>query len=162
GKCALPPTILSQPQSLTVVAGSNATFGVWAVGLPPLSYQWRFNGTNIPGATNTSLTLSNVQSGAVGADSVRVTNSIGVTNSASANLDVRYLFVYGNGQLLLGTNYSYGLSVAISMQSLFTNGSIFYTLNGSQPSFASTDYTGAFTLTNNATLRAITYSTDFM
>ncbi|PYJ05067.1 MAG: hypothetical protein DME25_09070, partial [Verrucomicrobia bacterium] len=162
GKCALPPTILSQPQSLTVVAGSNATFGVWAVGLPPLSYQWRFNGTNIPGATNTSLTLSNVQSGAVGAYSVRVTNSIGVTNSASANLDVRYLFVYGNGQLLLGTNYSYGLSVAISMQSLFMNGSIFYTLNGSQPSFASTDYTGAFTLTNNATLRAITYSADFM
>ena len=50
--------ILSQPQNLTVPAGSNATFTVTAGGVPSLSYQWWFNGTNIAGATNLSYTVN--------------------------------------------------------------------------------------------------------
>lgn len=52
---------------------------------------------------------------------------------------------------------------SISMSSSFGNGAIFYTLDGSQPSAASTRYTGTFTLTATAirTIRAIAYSIDF-
>jgi hypothetical protein len=55
------PEISQQPASQTVIAGSNATFTVFACGSPPLIYQWFFNGTNLlAGATNSSLTLSNM------------------------------------------------------------------------------------------------------
>ncbi len=53
------PNLTTQPQSQTVAATSNALFTVAATGTAPLYYQWRFNGTNMPGATNnTSLTLT--------------------------------------------------------------------------------------------------------
>src|SRR6185369_7618598 len=72
---ATAPTITTQPASQTVTAGSNATFSVVASGTAPLTYQWLFNGTNISGATNSSLTLTNVQSANAGSYTVTVTNS---------------------------------------------------------------------------------------
>ena len=47
----VPPLILMGPTNLILSAGAPAAFNVAATGLPPLSYQWRKNGTNIPGAT---------------------------------------------------------------------------------------------------------------
>jgi hypothetical protein len=55
------PTITSHPQSATGVAGFDATLSVAANGSAPLTYKWRFNGRDITGATNTSLTLANLQ-----------------------------------------------------------------------------------------------------
>jgi hypothetical protein len=83
-----PPMILVPPQSARVFVGGNVTFSVVAGGTPPLSYQWRFNGTNLPGATNSSLTLTNVQLSHAGRYSVRVSNRVGQTNSPDAVLDV--------------------------------------------------------------------------
>ena len=40
--------------------GTSVSFNLTAVGALPLSYQWRFNGTNKAEATGTSLALSNV------------------------------------------------------------------------------------------------------
>ena len=90
GKCpaGTAPTITTQPASQTVLAGSAATFSVTATGTPPLSYQWGFSGTNITGATGTSLTLSNVQPAQAGMYVVQVTNAYGSTNSAGAILTV--------------------------------------------------------------------------
>lgn len=42
--------VTMSPTSQNVVAGAAVTLGVGAAGPPPLSYQWRFNGVNIPGA----------------------------------------------------------------------------------------------------------------
>ena len=90
GKCPLgvAPSIITQPASLAVLAGSTAAFSVTAAGTPPLSYQWRFNGTNVAGATGTLLTLSNVQPAQAGNYSVRVTNLVGSTVSSNATLTV--------------------------------------------------------------------------
>jgi len=85
---ASPPVITAQPQSQTVYAGSNTLFTVGAAGIAPLSYQWRFWGTNLPGATASSLTLTNVQSGQAGGYAVVVTNSLGCVTSAVATLMV--------------------------------------------------------------------------
>ena len=60
GKCKA-VNVTSQPQDLEVVAGNNATFTAAATGVTPLSYQWRFGVSNLPGATSASLTLTNVQ-----------------------------------------------------------------------------------------------------
>ena len=52
-------------------------------------------------------------------------------------------------------------SVQVSFQTTFTNGSLLYTLDGSEPSSDSTLYTGPITLTNSVTIRVIAYSADF-
>jgi uncharacterized repeat protein (TIGR02543 family) len=52
------PLIAVHPQSKSVEEGQNATFNITASGFGTLSYQWRLNGTNIPGATSTSYTVT--------------------------------------------------------------------------------------------------------
>jgi hypothetical protein len=83
-----PPVITTQPTNLTVTVGQTATFSVAAGGSQPLSYQWQFGGTNILNATNSSLTLTNVQVYQAGNYSIAVTNALGSTNSANAVLTV--------------------------------------------------------------------------
>ena len=83
-----PPAITSQPASQTVLAGANVTFSVGVSGATPFSYQWRYNGGNIGGATLSSFTTNNVQPASGGSYSVVVTNSYGTTNSANAVLTV--------------------------------------------------------------------------
>ena len=85
---ALPPTILTQPTKQTVFVNGTATFAVVAGGTTPLSYQWDFNGRNLDGATNTLLTLTNVQLSQAGNYSVQVGNAFGSTNSSNAVLSV--------------------------------------------------------------------------
>lgn len=82
------PIIATQPQSTNVFTGSTVTFHVLAFGTAPLRYFWRFNDNPIPNATNTSLTLSNVQLQNAGAYSVLITNNIGGTLSVAASLIV--------------------------------------------------------------------------
>jgi hypothetical protein len=75
-------TILTQPTDRTVFVGFKADFTVLASGGEPLSYQWRFNGTNIAAGTNSTLNLVNVQFNQAGSYAVVVT---GVGNSVTSN-----------------------------------------------------------------------------
>ncbi len=84
------PVITTQPQSVLVNAGSNATFTVSASGTAPLSYQWRFNGTNLAGATNTLYLRTNAQSAVVGNYLVVVTNLVGGVTSTVATLTLAF------------------------------------------------------------------------
>ncbi|PYJ97692.1 MAG: hypothetical protein DME23_14170 [Verrucomicrobia bacterium] len=85
---SLPPTLISQPQSQTVAAGANATFTVAATGDPPLTYQWLFEGAPIAGATDASLTLTNVQAFDAGNYALLVSNPGGSVISSNAVLTV--------------------------------------------------------------------------
>ena len=82
------PSISVQPRSQTVPAGTDVTFAVVATGSDLLSYRWRFNGVDIPGATAATLDLTNVQPGNDGSYSVHVTNFAGTATSAGAALIV--------------------------------------------------------------------------
>ena len=82
------PLITSQPESQTVTNGLAAIFSVTASGIAPLNYQWRFKGANISGATQTSYSITNVQSANVGVYSVIVSNASGVVLSSDALLSV--------------------------------------------------------------------------
>lgn len=93
---ALAPVFLTQPQDQTVPVGENATFSVLAGGTTPLHYQWRLNGTNLPGATGSSLTITNPLAGDAGAYSVAVSNLAGVTVSSNAVLAVTIPFSIAN------------------------------------------------------------------
>jgi hypothetical protein len=80
--------ITNQPQSLTVTAGASASFTVGASGVGVLNYQWRFDGTNLPGATSNVLTLLNVQPPNVGTYAVNVTDANGSKLSSNATLTI--------------------------------------------------------------------------
>jgi hypothetical protein len=84
----LPPTIITQPASQTVLANTKATFSIKAGGVGPYRYQWRFNQMNLAGATNATLVLSGVQSSQAGEYRVVVLNSSGAVDSAPATLSV--------------------------------------------------------------------------
>ena len=84
----LPLGITNQPLSRSVLAGTNVTFLVGATGFTPIGYQWRFNQAELPGQTNTSLSLTNVQSWTAGPYDVVVTNPYSVLTSAVATLTV--------------------------------------------------------------------------
>lgn len=83
-----PPSIGTPPYSQTVAAGSTVTFDVIANGTPPFSYQWRFNGVDLAGGNDRSLTLAGVQTNQSGNYSVVVSNAYGSATSANALLTV--------------------------------------------------------------------------
>ena len=53
-------------------------------------------------------------------------------------------------------------AVQVKLQPFYTNSEAFYTLDGTEPSFISMEYTGPFTIAASATLRAISYRADFL
>jgi hypothetical protein len=56
----LPAAIVSSPANQSIECGSNVTFNASAAGTAPLKFQWSLDGTPISGATNSSVSLSNV------------------------------------------------------------------------------------------------------
>ena len=82
------PTITTNPENQSVLGGGNVTFTATVTGTEPLSYQWQFNGTNLLGATNASLLLTNLHYDQRGNYSLFVTNLYGSATSAVAVLTV--------------------------------------------------------------------------
>ena len=80
--------ITSQPQNQVAVTGHTASFSASASGAGPLHYQWQLNGTNIPGAGLTNLTLTNVTPRHAGEYTLVASNGVETATSAPANLTV--------------------------------------------------------------------------
>ena len=87
----VPPTITKQPAAQSVGVGSNVTFAVTATGTAPLLYQWQKDGIDIPTATASSLTLTNVQYTDAGSFQVIVSNIADDTTSSPVTLTVNSL-----------------------------------------------------------------------
>ena len=89
GPAAKAPSITTQPQKISVVAGKTATFSVVATGSATLAYQWKKNGADIPGATSNPYTTPETTIADDGAEfSVVVSNSAGTVTSSNATLTV--------------------------------------------------------------------------
>jgi hypothetical protein len=121
----VPPSITGltvQPAS-PVLEGTNVTFCVSATGTAPLSFQWRWNGTDIPGANGLCYTLANPQTWQSGRYGVLVsnlagtvfaesplavqpnwrTNNIGGTGEGSFTVEGGVFTVRGSGEDIEGT-----------------------------------------------------------
>lgn len=105
------PVISQQPQSQIVAVGAAASFSVAAGGTAPLSYQWRFSGTNIPGATTNLYLLPSAQTTNSGAYTVVITNIAGAVTSSVASLTVTNTPPAIQTQPLSQTNYLGGTAV---------------------------------------------------
>jgi hypothetical protein len=77
------PVVTMPPQQVLVCGGDNVTWSGYAVGVPPLAYQWRKNGVAIAGATTTFYNLTHVTLANVGTYDLLVTNLYGSAVSAS-------------------------------------------------------------------------------
>ena len=120
-----PPSITTQPVSISVLVGSNVDFTVAAMGGAPLSYQWKKDGANVIGANAATLSLTNLQSGDAGSYTVVVSNSADSVTSTPAILGVDTVAVAPtivtspvSQTVNLGGNASF--SVAVSGTSPFT------------------------------------------
>jgi hypothetical protein len=83
-----PPAITVQPQSQSVNSGNNPSFTVSATSAFPMTYQWQMDGSNIPGANSSVLTLTDVGPIDQGTYKVTVSNPYGTTVSHAAGLTV--------------------------------------------------------------------------
>ena len=88
-----------QPQMLSAVAGSTATFTASTIGQGPFTYQWQFNGINLQNATNVSLICSNVQLSNAGDYNVIVTNAFGDASDSAALAVLPFVFNMGSNPL---------------------------------------------------------------
>jgi len=85
-----PPAFAQQPTSLQVTSGGQATFT--AVVLRAVSYQWRKNGTAMPGATSSIYSIAATTPGDEGTYDLVATNSRASVVSTAATLTVTPAF----------------------------------------------------------------------
>jgi hypothetical protein len=114
-----PPAITSQPRSLSITEGQNATFTVAANGSGTLHYQWSKNGSAIAGATGTRLKMTNAQMSYAGKYTVNVTNAYGLVTSSQATLTVAerpVIVLTGSASAPSGTNgYTVRFSIPVGL-----------------------------------------------
>lgn len=84
----VPLGVVTPPASQTVPVGADAVFTVVGKGVAPVTYQWRFQGTNIAAATAPSLSLNNVQAPNAGTYDVVVSDYSGSVTSSPATLTI--------------------------------------------------------------------------
>src|SRR6185369_6694660 len=171
GKCRVPrpPAIVTQPRSQTNYIGDTVTFAVGATGDTPLSYQWRFEGNNLPGRTASSLVLGNVQPNSAGNYSVIVSNAVGSVTSSNALLAVvprppctpipNGLVSWWRGENNLVDGAGLNDGVATTASPLFSPGKVGNAFNFVNSRFLQVPDAPSLRLTNSLSLEAWVFPT---
>jgi hypothetical protein len=99
------PVVSMYPQSIPVAGpGDTITLNPYVIGVPPLSLQWTKNGSVIPGATNMSYVISNVNLGSGGNFALVATNLYGAATSKVSSVTVDMLVQNSAANLLADSN----------------------------------------------------------
>lgn len=82
------PAVMRDAETIVAKAGLPLSLNAWGGGVGTVSYQWRKNNTDIPGAVSSVYTIPSVQSADAGNYEVVVTASGGTTTDSIANVTV--------------------------------------------------------------------------
>ena len=123
------PSIITEPQNQIVAIGAAVSFTVIAAGTGLLEYQWRKDGLNLNGETNTTFTLTNVTLSANGSYSVVVSNAVDRVTSSNAllmviappTLTASQLALQPNGSTTLNLTVPVGVRVVVEASSDLVN-----------------------------------------
>lgn len=150
------PTIVTDatPAYAWMTSGSSITFTASFEGTEPMTYQWYEGGSPIDGATNLSLTLSDVDYASANIYSVSASNSEGTTSSSDADLVIFDAPQATNGILInIENEFGWGGTTLFTPQWNLESGSL---ISGLAPS-ATTVYSGSsFSLGNCGTTDNLT------
>lgn len=158
------PTFLSQPPSPISLRFSAVTNLEVSVSSPsPFGCQWFLNGLPITGAAETNLVISNFDLTKAGVYSVAVTNQHGAATATAVVRLTNSPVVLVDGADVGGGAVSRTNTSQITMSSTFGSAAhIYYTLDGSAPSYLSIPYQGPFELGRTATIRALAYDSAYL
>ncbi|RYD33717.1 MAG: hypothetical protein EOP87_10510, partial [Verrucomicrobiaceae bacterium] len=93
------PEIVTPPVAVAAAVGGSASFQVTATGSGTLSYQWKFNGSDLPGANGPGYLIPGVTAANAGSYQVVVSNTYGSVTSGSVALSI----LSGSGLLTNGS-----------------------------------------------------------
>jgi hypothetical protein len=158
----LAPMIHSQPKSRIIEVGSNDSLElvVNATGASPLSYQWKKDGEFIMNANGKVFLKNDFSVSDGGMYQVAVSNQYGNLTSEPARVSV---FDYGTPLLLVNNERVLKMCIIadkaeISLFTAFPKGSIYYTLDNSDPSVESILFSKSYIVTNSTIVRAISFN----
>ena len=117
----IPPVITVQPHKISTCIGNSITLNITATG-DSLYYQWKFNGTNIPGAIASSLTINPVHYSDTGYYSCYVYNTCGSVLSQQAHVTVNIAPVIIQQPVNISTCQGENVSFSV----IATGDSLFY------------------------------------
>jgi len=156
----LAPRFLTRPlTNITLAPGQSNTLSATVLSGTTYSLQWLFNGTPVPGATNTDLTITDFAVAKAGIYSL-IASNFATTVAASSVLrlsNAPNILVSGvniGGGSVARTNSA---TITLTMTTN-TYPRIHYTLNGIEPDFTSPQYSAPFVISNTALLRAVAYN----
>jgi len=145
---ALPPvpvSITQHPTNQTAFAGSSVTFRVQATGSAPFTYQWQRGAADVPGATDSSYTLSPVSASDDGAAfRVKVSNA---STPAGVWSDSATLTVLAENGHKVFLSFSEGGLAVTNLGNLAGNG--IYAVTDGYPVASAKVPVGAFAPTDN-------------
>ncbi len=130
-----PPRIVHQPVSQRVQVGQDVSFTIAASSASTAWYQWHMNGTVLPGETNATITIRNVQLDHTGAYYATALNADGASTSNAAVLAVRESpALPGTGDPLFRIGQGFGggevLALAVRKDGHIIAGGSFTTFDG--------------------------------
>lgn len=91
-----PVAITQQPKSQTIMVGSSYTLEAKVTGSTPLTFQWKKNGQDVPGAIRSSLTFPSAAETDTGSYQLFVTQGASTISSVAATLTVKPVPAYIN------------------------------------------------------------------
>ena len=104
-----PPQFVISPRDKNVFVGQSVTLAALASGVPQPTYQWRFNGADLAGATDVTYTIPSVALADAGSYSVVARNSLGAaTNQATLVVTPRPRLVITEIMAAESTNGGFG------------------------------------------------------
>ncbi len=82
------PSLVTEPESASVPVGGALTLVAEGEGNPPVAYYWQRNSVTIPGATDATFRIEDVQASDAASYRVVVSNAVGVVSSRQAVVTV--------------------------------------------------------------------------